>query len=105
MFFAIMDTGGITRSGHDFFSAGETEAGARMALAVGFVQWTGNNDSDDMVGDDPYGDWDETNVLEMLARRFDVDAETLTMETLPAAMNDYYRVNVVELQPGQCVIE
>lgn len=103
MFFATMDTGGISHSGHEFYSAGNTEDEARKAIANGYwAMW----EDDDRVEGEEDGSWGEINVLEALELHvFGNLGRKITREELPELLDEWYCIRVHEVEPGEWVKE
>lgn len=77
MYVATMDTGGISYSGDEYIALGMTEEEAREAIVRAFKER--NPDATDRYGDE----------IPMTAD----------------GLNEYYGINVVQVDPGQCVVE
>jgi len=74
MFFATMDTGGITYSSLEYFAAGETEEKAKDAILKAFLK-----------------------------REHDL-AKSRNITTAED-LNEWYGINVIKLDPGECIVQ
>jgi len=77
MYFAYMDTGGISYGGSEYYAAGRSKREVYETL---------------------YVEWNKRNPLAKWHHRYDYPANA-------EDLNDTYGVNVVKLSAGQCVVE